>query len=79
MVLSISQKLLFCWQWKQEKRSNFHRLVIRLLYCHKKCDFDEIYSLLTLFGLGGGGKMPPPPRGFVKYLKNGLADHHETL
>ena len=34
---------------------------------------------LTLFGLGGGGKMPPPPRVFAKYLKNGFADLQETL
>ena len=35
----------------------------------------------TLFGLvgGGGGGQNGPPRLFAKYLKNDLADLHETL
>ena len=30
-----------------------------------------------LFGLGGGAN--GPPKGFAKYLKNGLANLYETL
>ena len=33
-------------------------------------------QVLTLFGLGGQND---PLRVFAKYLKNGLADLHETL
>ena len=35
-------------------------------------------SVLTRFGLGGEGKMAPL-RVFAKYLKNSLANLHETL
>ena len=33
---------------------------------------------LTLFSMGGGGKMAPL-RIFAKYLRNALVDLHETL
>ena len=37
-----------------------------------------VVHVLTLFGLGGGAILPPL-RVFAKYLKNGLANLHETL
>ena len=61
---------------KKERRKE--RRGRRLLICYLFCEM--CLWTLTLFGLGGGGwRQNVPLRVFVKNLKNGLADLHETL
>ena len=45
------------------------------LFCKGRCTLNPIWTL----GGGGGGGQNGLLRVFAKYLKNGLADLHETF
>ena len=47
-------------------------------FTHTKSSYRPALLVLTLIGLRGGGAKCPP-EGFAKYLKNGLANLHQTL
>ena len=55
--------------------SEFQASTEGFLYAWSGLFSDSLLNSLTLFGLWGMA----PLRVFAKYLKNGLADLHETL